>query len=241
MQQPQTESESQLLLSSLHQEASAPRPQRLPRSALQGATSQVLPTSLVLRLLNDPEFAPGRRPEHFYDQCGRQLWVFKEVVGTDNTRLQKRPKGSDTWVNSGGKRGGRVLVDKEGKPVARRRYGTIKVVKSDFAGATALRYQQYTRIHDGEEDVLTRLFHVQEVDPKASGAPIGHFTVPPEISLTQSEQEEIDNSGEGMSGRRLAKMKRQLKLQQGKPAAAVALKLIINGALIWALATKILK
>jgi hypothetical protein len=50
----------------------------------RAATTQVLPTSLALRLLNDPAFTPGCRPDHFYDQCGRWRWVFKEAVSPNN-------------------------------------------------------------------------------------------------------------------------------------------------------------
>jgi hypothetical protein len=160
------------------------------RRQKSAVSTQVLPTTVVLRLLNDSTFEPGPRPVNFYLQQGSETqWIFKETILANKNRLKKRKLGSDTWVNSGGKRGGRALTDGHGVAVAHRRYGTIKT-DSD-CDAARLRYQQYTLIRNGEEDTRTRIFHVQEVSPNV-GAPGGAvFTVPPEISLTQVEQEEI--------------------------------------------------
>ena len=151
--------------------------------------------------------------------------MFKEFLSTDNKRLQKRPKTSDTWVNSGGKRGGRVLIDADGDPAAYRRNGTIKVA----SGAKPLRYHQYTLIRDGEENVCTQLFHVQNIRKASETAPSGHFIVPPEIMLIQTEQEEIDqftnlaDEVDKQFERRIAKTKRQ-GTPVAAPSVAVSLK-----------------
>jgi len=103
-------------------------------------------------------------------------------------RLVKRAKGSDTWVNSGGKRGGRDLLDANGVAVVRRRYGTI-VAKSGPQGAAALRYQQYTLIRNGEEDMHNRVFYVHGVEP-AKRSPRQVDEAAPEVPIKQEEQAE---------------------------------------------------
>ena len=153
------------------------------RSQKSLAVSQVLPMRVALTLLNDTTFAPGPRPEHFYhQQCSETQWIFKEAILANRNRLKKRKFGSDMWVNSGGKVGGRTLTDGQGVAVARVRYGTIKT--GSDGDAARLRYQQYTLIRDGKEDTRIRIFHVHEVSPA--------ITVPSGVSLTQAEQAEVE-------------------------------------------------
>ena len=89
------------------------------------------------------------------DVCGCP----QESVTLPSTKFTKRPAHADTWVNSGGARGGRNLKDVNGVLVARRRYGKIKPSGGDTdvetisaaalgsdLGTYELRYQQYNLV-----------------------------------------------------------------------------------------------
>ena len=116
---------------------------------------QALPLALVIRLLADKSFQPGSRPDHLADLCGcGGRWIFKDNVEPNAIRLPNRRPGTDTWVNSGGVRGGRDLKDRAGNYVARRRYGRVlpaggqsDVMKmSNGSSSYELRYHQYTLV-----------------------------------------------------------------------------------------------
>ncbi len=110
-----------------------------------------LPLSLALRLVQDKTFLPGPRPPKL-DGASRNACIFKEVQ-----RIKRRSGSCDAWVNSGGARGGRNLVNTSGEVVLRRRYGKVLAAADGGRGGKLTgnerRYQEYTTLQrrpDGE-------------------------------------------------------------------------------------------
>jgi hypothetical protein len=110
-----------------------------------------LPVPLALRLVSDETFLPGARPP-VLDNASSSTCLFKEV------KRIKRKSGCDAWVNSGGARGGRNLMNMSGEVVLRRRYGKVLAAadggRSGKLTGNERRYQEYTILKRGPDGGL---------------------------------------------------------------------------------------
>ena len=148
------------------------------RKSASGQLKQVIniPTGVVLRLLTDDNFPVCPRPMNIDPSA--KCWLFKEVT----LKPRRRPKGADSYVNSGGARGGRLLpipgslgnAERELLSV-RRRYGCVS---SAVVAGQRWKFHQYTLARRSAADEQwvddlkgVRLYYIQPPEEL-----MGHWT-----------------------------------------------------------------